>query len=131
MHDVSLDALSPIPALQAGLERLPGRRLVFTNGSAEHAVRVLEQMEIADCFDGVFAIEDADLTPQAGPCDLPPDVLYRIRFERGLGGLLRGHAAQSGARRRAGHDHRPDRDGTRHASIAALIDHRPTTSPPS
>ena len=64
VHDVSLDALSPIPALIAGLERLPGRRLVFTNGSAEHAVRVLERMEMAHLFEDIFHIAAADYIPK-------------------------------------------------------------------
>ena len=29
VHDVALDSLKPYPALTAGLERLPGRRLVW------------------------------------------------------------------------------------------------------
>lgn len=64
VHDISLDALAPDPALLAGLERLPGRRLVFTNGSAEHAVRVLERMEIAHAFEDIFHIAAADYIPK-------------------------------------------------------------------
>ena len=64
VHDVSIDALSPDPALIAGLGRLPGRRLVFTNGSAEHAVRVLERMEMAHLFEDIFHIAAADYIPK-------------------------------------------------------------------
>lgn len=64
VHDISLDALSPDPALLAGLQRLPGRRLVFTNGSAAHAVRVLERMEIAHVFEDIFHIAAADYIPK-------------------------------------------------------------------
>ncbi|MDO8296078.1 MAG: pyrimidine 5'-nucleotidase [Caulobacter sp.] len=64
VHDISLDALSPDPALLAGLQRLPGRRLVFTNGSAAHAVRVLERMEIAHAFEDIFHIAAADYIPK-------------------------------------------------------------------
>ena len=36
VHDVSLDGLSPDPALHAALGRLPGRRLVFTLSVSEN-----------------------------------------------------------------------------------------------
>ncbi len=67
VHDVPLDLLSPDPGLRAGLERLTGPRLVFTNGSLAHAHRVLERLALTDVFDGVFALEDADLIPKPDP----------------------------------------------------------------
>ena len=67
VHDVPLDLLSPDPGLRAGLARLKGPRLVFTNGSAGHARRVLDRLALADLFDGVFALEDADLIPKPDP----------------------------------------------------------------
>lgn len=67
VHDVPMDGLEPSPALREQLLRLPGRRFVFTNGAREYAGRVLERLGVADCFDGVFAIEDADLTPKPEP----------------------------------------------------------------
>ncbi|CAN5376986.1 pyrimidine 5'-nucleotidase [soil metagenome] len=67
VHDVPLDLLSPDPGLRAGLERLKGPRIVFTNGATSHAHRVLEKLAIADLFDGVFALEDADLLPKPDP----------------------------------------------------------------
>lgn len=67
VHDVPLDCLSPEPALRLGLERLEGPRLVFTNGSTAHAHRVMERLGLTDLFDGVFALEDADLIPKPDP----------------------------------------------------------------
>lgn len=67
VHDVPLDLLTPDPGLRAGLERLKGPRIVFTNGATRHAHRVLEKLAIADLFDGVFALEDADLIPKPDP----------------------------------------------------------------
>ena len=67
VHDVPLDVLRPDAGLRAGLERLKGPRLVFTNGSAGHAKRVLERLALTDLFDGVFALEDADLIPKPDP----------------------------------------------------------------
>jgi putative hydrolase of the HAD superfamily len=67
VHDVPLDTLHPDSALRAALARLPGRRLVFTNGSAWHAERVLEKLEIADLFDEVFHAEASNLIPKPDP----------------------------------------------------------------
>ncbi len=67
VHDVPMDGLEPNPLLRDQLLRLPGRRFVFTNGAREYAGRVLERLGVTDCFDGVFAIEDADLTPKPAP----------------------------------------------------------------
>ncbi|MBU1384477.1 MAG: pyrimidine 5'-nucleotidase [Alphaproteobacteria bacterium] len=67
VHDVPMDALEPNPRLRDQLLRLPGRRFVFTNGAREYAGRVLDRLGVTDCFDGVFAIEDADLTPKPEP----------------------------------------------------------------
>lgn len=67
VHDVPLDVLTPDPGLQAALTRLKGPRLVFTNGSTGHAERVLKKLELTPLFDGVFALEDADLIPKPDP----------------------------------------------------------------
>lgn len=67
VHDVPLDVLTPDPGLRAALERLEGPRIVFTNGSKRHAERVTEKLGIADLFDGLFSLEDADLIPKPDP----------------------------------------------------------------
>jgi putative hydrolase of the HAD superfamily len=67
VHDVPLDVLAPDPGLRAALERLEGPRIVFTNGSKAHARRVIERLDLADLFDGLFSLEDADLIPKPDP----------------------------------------------------------------
>ncbi|WP_292040929.1 MULTISPECIES: pyrimidine 5'-nucleotidase [unclassified Brevundimonas] len=67
VHDVPLDVLAPDQALRLGLERLNGRRVIFTNGSSVHAHRVMDKLGLTDLFDGVFALEDADLIPKPDP----------------------------------------------------------------
>lgn len=67
VHDVPMDRLTPDPALKAALRRLPGRRLIFTNGSASHAERVLERLEIDHLFEATFHIEAADFLPKPAP----------------------------------------------------------------
>jgi len=70
--DLSLAALPREPALVAAIERLPGRRLVFTNADAGHAARVLARLGLEGLFQAVFHIESAGFTPK-------PD---RAAFER-------------------------------------------------
>jgi len=67
VHDVALDRISPDPVLAAALGRLPGRRLVFTNGSARHAERVLAQLGVETLFEDVFHIASADYLPKPAP----------------------------------------------------------------
>lgn len=64
VHDVSMDRLSPDPALREAIATLPGRRLIFTNGSLGHAERVLGHLNLHDLFDDLFAIETADYLPK-------------------------------------------------------------------
>ena len=64
VHDVSMDSLHRDDALRAAIARLPGRRLVFTNGDARHAERVLRHLALADLFEDVFHIAAADYIPK-------------------------------------------------------------------
>lgn len=67
VHDVSLEKLRPDPVLAAALARLPGRRLVFTNGDGRHAERILGHMGIRDLFEDVFHLEHANWIPKPSP----------------------------------------------------------------
>ena len=64
VHDVSMDRLIPSAELRAAIARLPGRRIIFTNGSVGHAERVLKHLNLRDLFSEVFAIETADYVPK-------------------------------------------------------------------
>ena len=52
------------PGLRAVLNRLPGRKLVFSNAPAHYAAAVLRALGIADLFDDVFAIEHTGYRPK-------------------------------------------------------------------
>ena len=67
VHDVPLDSLTPDPELIAAIHRLPGRRLIFTNGDERHAGRVLDHLGLADAFEDVFHIASADFVPKPHP----------------------------------------------------------------
>ena len=66
-HDLSLEALAHEPELLAALERLPGRRLIFTNADDVHAERVLERLGLSHLFDDVFHIGSANYEPKPSP----------------------------------------------------------------
>jgi putative hydrolase of the HAD superfamily len=56
--------IGPDPVLAAALETLPGRRYVYTNGSAYHAEQALGRLGLTGCIDGVFDILAGDLIPK-------------------------------------------------------------------
>ena len=64
VHDVSIESLQPDAALRQAIGRLAGRRLVFTNGDARHAARVLAHLALDDLFEDVFHIAAADYIPK-------------------------------------------------------------------
>jgi putative hydrolase of the HAD superfamily len=80
VHEVPLDGVEPNPRLADRLKSLPGRCFVFTNGARDYAHRVLDRIGIADCFEGVFAIEDGDLTPKPEPATFR-HMIERFDFE--------------------------------------------------
>lgn len=67
VHDVPLASLEPDPRLRSALERLPGRKLVFTNADAAYAGRVLEARGLAGCFEAVHDIVACGLCPKPEP----------------------------------------------------------------
>ncbi|MFT3689600.1 pyrimidine 5'-nucleotidase [Paenirhodobacter sp.] len=64
VHDISFAPLSPDPALRTAIGALPGRRIVYTNGSAPYAERVLEARGLSGLFDGIFGVEHANYEPK-------------------------------------------------------------------
>lgn len=65
VHRVDLsDLLAPAPAVRALLERLPGRKAVFTNAPRHHAEQVLRLLALDDAFEAVLALEDFGLLPK-------------------------------------------------------------------
>ena len=67
VHDIALDRIAPDARLRAGLARLPGRKLIFTNADADYAARVLDARGIADLFDGICDIRATRYTPKPDP----------------------------------------------------------------
>jgi putative hydrolase of the HAD superfamily len=68
VHDLDLsDLLGADPLLRAVLDRLPGRREVFSNSSRGHAKKVLDLLGIRDCFEAVITLEDLEYLPKPLP----------------------------------------------------------------
>jgi putative hydrolase of the HAD superfamily len=64
VHDISFDALEPDAELRARIAALPGRRIVYTNGSAPYAERVIERRGLSGVFDAVYGVEHAGYRPK-------------------------------------------------------------------
>lgn len=64
VHDIDLSVLAPDPDLRAALEALPGRRVVFTNGTAPYARAVLAARGLCGLWDAVHGIEHAGHVPK-------------------------------------------------------------------
>ena len=64
VHEIDLGHLAPDPALSGAITRLPGRRIVYTNGSEPYARRVLAARGLTGCFDAVYGVEHANFLPK-------------------------------------------------------------------
>ena len=64
VHAIDLAALRPDPALAAAIAALPGRRIVFTNGSHAYARDVLGARGLSDVFDAIYGVEQAEFIPK-------------------------------------------------------------------
>ena len=76
VHDISLDHLEQDPALAARIDALPGKRIVYTNGSAPYAKRVLAARGLSGLFDGIYGVEDAEFRPK------PERAAFDMVFEK-------------------------------------------------
>lgn len=64
VHDITLDHLETDAELAAHISDLPGRRIVYTNGSAPYAERVLAARGLNGVFDAVYGVEHAGFRPK-------------------------------------------------------------------
>ena len=64
VHDIDLAPVSRDTALNEALHRLPGRKLILTNGSTRHAENVAGKLGILHHFDHIFDIVAADFVPK-------------------------------------------------------------------
>lgn len=64
VHDIDFSVLSPDPELRSRIAGLTGRRIVYTNGSAEYAEKVLAARGLSGIFDAIYGVEDAGYRPK-------------------------------------------------------------------
>jgi putative hydrolase of the HAD superfamily len=63
-HDIDHSSIELNPLLGRAIERLPGRKLILTNGSRKHAENVAMKLGIYDHFEDVFDIAASDFVPK-------------------------------------------------------------------
>jgi putative hydrolase of the HAD superfamily len=73
VHHIDRSSLLPNLGLAEAIGALPGRKLILTNGSREHAVKTAEALGLGDIFDHIFDIVAADFVPK-------PELLTYERF---------------------------------------------------
>jgi putative hydrolase of the HAD superfamily len=67
VHDIGVDTLlSADRELDAALHAMPGRKVIHTNGTREHAERVLAALDIRHHFHAIYDIRFNDYRPK--PC---------------------------------------------------------------
>jgi putative hydrolase of the HAD superfamily len=76
VHDIDRSSLKPDPVLAREIGRLPGRKLVFTNGSRSHAILTVRQLGLDGLFEEVFDIVAGGLTPK------PAEGAYDVFFDQ-------------------------------------------------
>lgn len=67
VHAIDMSVLDRDERLAAALAKLPGRRIVFTNGDADYARRVLDAIGILDRFDAIHDVVAMDYHPKPDP----------------------------------------------------------------
>lgn len=60
VHDVDRSSLQTNHSLAQAIANLPGRKLILTNGSREHAVKTARQIGISHLFEDIFDIVAAN-----------------------------------------------------------------------
>lgn len=64
VHDISFHPLEPDAALAATIHALPGRKIVYTNGTRPYAEKVIAARGLTGLFDAVYGVEHAGFRPK-------------------------------------------------------------------
>lgn len=67
VHDIDLDVLAEDRRLIENIARLPGRKLIFTNGDEPYARRVLERLGLSQSFEAIHDIHACGYLPKPAP----------------------------------------------------------------
>ncbi|MEM8577785.1 MAG: pyrimidine 5'-nucleotidase [Pseudomonadota bacterium] len=64
VHDIDFGVLTPDPGLAARIDALPGRKVIYTNGTAPYARNVIAARGLSGIFDAVYGVEHAGFAPK-------------------------------------------------------------------
>ena len=64
VHDIEMDVIEHDAPLVAAIAKLPGRKLVFTNGDTPYATRILDRLGLSQSFEAIHDIHAMDLMPK-------------------------------------------------------------------
>ena len=64
VHDIDIENIKPNSKLNNALNKLQGKKYIYTNGSKDHSIRVLKKLNIYDQFKDIFDIELANFIPK-------------------------------------------------------------------
>jgi len=78
VHNIDLTPISADPVLNGALDKLPGRKVIFTNGSTAHAENITRHLGIDHHFEGCFDVIDANYIPKP---DLNTYQSFCLRYE--------------------------------------------------
>lgn len=85
VHDIEMDALAEDRRLVEAVAKLPGRKLIFTNGDEPYARRVLGRLGLSESFEAIHDIHACAYQPKPHPDSYASMVAgLRIDPERSL-----------------------------------------------
>ena len=64
VHDINIDFLKKDLDLAKEIQKLEGKKIIFTNGSRKHALNVTKRIGIDHYFDDIFDIFDCEFVPK-------------------------------------------------------------------
>ncbi|MFH1157430.1 MAG: pyrimidine 5'-nucleotidase [Pseudomonadota bacterium] len=79
-HDFDISDVASCPTLRESLERLPGKKIIFTTAPRAFAERMTKHLGIEHCFDHIFTIEDSFYVPKPYP-EPYLTIIEKFRFD--------------------------------------------------
>ena len=64
VHNIDLNPIKKNLKLKSEMKKIKGRKIIFTNGTTEHATNVLKKVGVFDEVDDIFDIKDAGYIPK-------------------------------------------------------------------
>ncbi len=64
VHDIDFSVLPPDPLLRRHIADLPGRKIIYTNGTAPYAENVIAARGLTGVFDAIYGVEHAGFRPK-------------------------------------------------------------------